>query len=206
MVCSNFYTGSGTSGQAYGATVGDGCLAGGVVTANELNAGYIPHALFGLTNCFAPNSYVYPAYQPGDTTCSDPNGIPNGAHIWLDLNDTQINALPITAAEKTILRAIHDYGIYILDTGAGAAHPHGLVGLSDTFESEAAFSPFGVTPPIATWAQSQGWHPVTIYPRTSGFTTATRYVFSDTWNPLSSVGGWQAHLHVLDPCSARGTC
>jgi hypothetical protein len=199
LSCGNFYTGTGSSGGRSGATVGDSCLAGGIVTESELANNSIPHALFVKTNCFALNYFVYPAYQHGDRTCSLPNGLPNGAHIWLDLTDAQINALPLAAFEKTLLRALHDYGGYVLDSVASKSHDYGLIHIKDTWESEAMYKPFGLVPPIDSWAQSQGWRAVNV-------NGVIRWTFSNAWNPLVSVGGWAAHLHILDSCAAQGTC
>ena len=114
--CGNFYTGSGFDSRG-SAVVGGGCLGGGIVTTSQLvDAGVINHALFLMQQCGA-NSYVYPAGQHFDTICTGggPN-LPNGAHVWLDLPASSITTLPITAAEKVLLVALHDYGGYIMDS------------------------------------------------------------------------------------------
>ena len=150
---------------------------------------------------------MYPAYQPVDNRCTGANGVPNGAHIWLDLTDAQVDALPIKPWERVVLKTVHHYGTYMMDFGgARADHTDSLAGMFPT-EGAENYRPFGVTPPLETWAQSQGWNPVTISPVSGGFASATRYTFADNWTPLASLGGWNSgHLHVLDPCYARGNC
>jgi hypothetical protein len=211
--CGNFTTGSGTAGGPFGSEVGDGCIAAGFIHYNEFIAaingnGYLNHALITTTLCGAADgSFVYPAFQPVDNRCTGTNGVPNGAHIWLDLTDAQVDALPIKAWEKVLLKTVHHYGTYMMDFGGvSASHTDSLAGMFPT-EGAENYRPFGVTPPLETWAQAQGWTPVTISPINGGFSTATRYTFADHWNPLGSIGGWNSgHLHVIDPCYAQGSC
>ncbi len=190
--CGSFYTGSGFTSNA--ATVGGACLGGGVVRAGELASGVIPHALFIVTACM-DHSYVYPATQPGDYVCSGGGPhVPNGAHVWLDLSDAAIDALPAKPWEKTILHALHQYGGFVADTkGVTPSHTDNLNQIR--FESGAQFVPFGAVSAMDTEAQSLGWNPVNV-------NGATRYVGSDDWQPVN----WQQHLHVVDPCYAQGTC
>jgi len=183
------------------AVVGGACLGGGVVTKSELvDAGAINHALFLMQQCGA-NSYVFPAGQHFDTVCTGggPN-LPNGAHVWLDLSPAAINALPITAAEKVLLTAMHNYGGYIMDSsGQTGSRTSGVMYLENTWDNSESYQPFGASAPLSSWALANGWNGVTV----GGSTWPT---FADPWSPLSSVGGWKAHLHVVDPCYAQGSC
>jgi hypothetical protein len=99
------------------ATAGGACLAAGLVRASELSAGLIPHALFMGTECVA-TEYLPPASQQGDNRCVGPGPhVPFGAHIWLDLSKDQIEILHAMPWEKALLRALHDYGGFIMDAG-----------------------------------------------------------------------------------------
>ena len=203
--CGNFYTGP---GSVYAATtVGGACLAAGVVHFNELISGSIKHALFMTTSCFQANTFVYPATQNGDVNCTAAPNAPLGAHIWLDLSDAQVNALPLVAWEKTLLRAMHDYGGYLMDSGGSPTpYANGFTAFAHV-EDDAQYVAFGKSSPWAAWARSQGWNPRPIPPASAGYIWATRWISpSSPWNPLASVGGWARHLHVVDPCYAKGVC
>lgn len=208
VTCGNFSSGSGFLGTDGASTVGDACLAGGLVRATEIKAGAINHALFATVDCATTAYYVYPANQPFDDQCSGPGThVPNGAHVWLDLDDAQIAALPAQGWEKTILRALHHYGAYVGDSSIGGARAHGLI--APFWEDDAQYAAYGTPNPMAVWAKAQGWNPVTVHAQNPGDPNqhdTTWYTFSDSWNPLLSVGGWAAHLRIVDPCYAQGTC
>ncbi|MGH7661231.1 MAG: hypothetical protein ACRENA_10015 [Vulcanimicrobiaceae bacterium] len=124
-----------------GATSG-GALAAGAIRSDELARGVIPHALFASTNCIS-GSYVYPGGSQG-SVCSSYTGPPIGARLQLTLTDSQITALGLPVWESAILRAMHDYGVYILDTnGAG-------IGLGLQFESQTQYAAYGATYPYST--------------------------------------------------------
>jgi hypothetical protein len=89
---------------------------GGIVTPEELQAGRIDHALMAVITC--STGAVNGA---GDTRqCSSmgkPAGLPNGAHLQLQISNAKLNAFP--AWKRAILRAMRDYGIYVAETGGG---------------------------------------------------------------------------------------
>jgi hypothetical protein len=203
--CGNFYSGTGFLNRDSAATVGGACLAGGLIRAAELEAGQINHALFTAVDCMTRSYYVYPARQPCDTQCTGRGPhLPNGAHLWLDLNDAQVNALPVTRWEMTILRALHHYGAYVLDSGSGSDRAHGV--FSPWFEDDAQFTALGVPNPMVRFAQRAGWNRISIPPHDGRFHSTYRYTFTDSWSPLDGVGGWRAHMRVVDPCYAQGSC
>lgn len=196
--CGNFYSGPGSGTET--ATVGGACLAAGLIRASELRDGVIRHALFTTVDCGA-KSYVFPATQPIDQGCSGPGWhVPNGAHLWLDLTDAQISGLAVRPWERTILRALHDYGAYVEDTGGGGDRAHGL--FAPWFEDDAQYAPFGHASPMLVWAQEQGWSPIGIRARSEAHHATTAYQYTETWKPVE----WAAHLHIVDPCYARGSC
>jgi len=192
--CGNFYTGPGVTTNA--ATAGGACLAAGLVRAAELRNGVIPHALFMTIACAATN-YVYPASQQGDNRCTGGGPhVPFGAHIWFSMSDSAIDALAIQPWEKAILHALHNYGGYTMDSGGQTLdHATGLVNVM--MEDGAQFNPFGTTPAMTSYAQSQGWTPSQMGP-------STEYIGSQNWDPAGIA--WGNYLQVLDPCYAQGTC
>jgi hypothetical protein len=205
VTCGNFYSGMGFLNREGAATVGGACLAGGLIRAAELEAGAINHALFTTVDCATRSYYVYPAQQPFDSRCTGPGpDLPNGAHLWLDVDDARVNALAVTSWEKTILRALHHYGAYVLDSGSGSDRAHGV--FSPWFEDDAQFAALGVPDPMVAFARRAGWNRIAIPPHDGRFRSAYRYSFTDSWKPLESIGGWRAHVHVVDPCYARGNC
>ena len=120
----------------------------GKVTEPELRAGVINHALVMTVNCTS-GSFVWPAAKT-DSRCSDPTDAPPmGAHFWLAMSDGQINALPVPAWKKTILRAAAHYGAFV---GDSTSSPWSLLG----FWSGTSYTSFGVADPMVAFAQSVG--------------------------------------------------
>jgi len=87
---------------------------GALLDPREILAGSINHVLSGPMNCPSPN-HVWPAHS-SDGVC--PGGIKQGQRVWLDLTDAQIDALPAPHAawDKTILKALHHYGMVANDS------------------------------------------------------------------------------------------
>ncbi|MDB5042414.1 MAG: hypothetical protein JWN27_3140 [Candidatus Eremiobacteraeota bacterium] len=208
--CGNFYTGTGSTQQALASTVGDACLQGGMIRENEAVNGPINHALFITVQCGTRGTYVYPAYQSFDNACGDgqPSFV-NGSHLWLDLSDSQIDGLsglPGTSSDvawqRNVLKALHHYGGYVLDSGGGGTATAGPPNIF--LEDSGSYTSLGATAPWQTYGAANGWSLQT----GGNFGTARYYQFTDNWNPLTSagVGGWPAHLHILDPCYAKGSC
>jgi len=106
-----------------------------------------------------------------------------GSHLWLDLSSPEIDALTISAWQKEVLHALHDYGAYMGDTGGP--------GFAIQFESPLTYTSFGRTDRLVPWAQANGWSPYSGY-------------YVGQWQSVPA-SVWQ-HLHVLDPCMARGSC
>jgi hypothetical protein len=69
-----------------------------------------------------------------------------GARLQLALTDVQINALGLPAWEAAILHAMHDYGVYILDTSGGSSPGN----LYFRFESQTQYAAYGASYPYAT--------------------------------------------------------
>jgi hypothetical protein len=196
--CTNFYTGSGFTSSGIAMTALGSCGAGGTITASELTAGAIPHALFVSIACVAAGTYAFPGFQNGDHPCTGGGpDVPLGAHLWLDLPDDAIDGLAISNGGKTILHALHGYGAFVGDTKCFNACPSRAdFNFGVMVEPDVQFTAFGVSPtPLQTFARGDGWSPLNV-------DGATRYILGDPWTPLD----WKAHLHVVATCYARGTC
>ncbi len=193
--CGSYLGGSGFTPTGPAATAGGACLGAGLLRANELASGSIGHALFLITQCAV--GWQYPAFPNASTnTCTSGSGPALGARLWYDVPDATTNAnANLEPWEKAILNALHDYGGYLEDNVSGGANASGIMFLA---ESGMASSMFGQADPFAALS-AQGWSGISI----SG-ASQTRWVGADPWQP--SGVNFAAHLHWLDPCSARGSC
>jgi hypothetical protein len=162
-----------------------GTLAG-ALRPEELEAGRIGHALAISVRCDS-GRFVYPAMHSGwpcaAAGLSDGDAPPMGTRFQLDMTPAQIDALPVPAYRKTILRAMARYGMYVADTGGSWAivQESGLVTLS-----------FGLGDRWTDLARSVGasyWPP------------DRRYVID-----IRDGVDWARYLRVIDPCVARRTC
>jgi hypothetical protein len=109
--------------------------------------GRIEHALFMLVRCDSGRK-VYPAQGLG-MRCDDPAGAPaQGMRFQLDLSPARIDALPLPAWRKTILRAMSEYGLYVGDTTGGT--PWNI-----WFESGSTYTSFGRY--YFDWADGIDW-------------------------------------------------
>jgi hypothetical protein len=137
-----------SDGRGSNATAAQVGLAAGVIRPSELAAGEIDHALFMVVKCTSGTS-VWPAGAGSGSACADKTNAPAmGQHFYLDMTETQINALSVSAWQKTILRAMATYGLYVGDTGSG--------GWGIQFESGASFTSFGQTDPWVTLGDQYG--------------------------------------------------
>lgn len=131
--------GSGIGGEATGAGY---ALWAGVIRAQELIAGNIPHALFLVVPCTSDATPVFPsAYRDHtDTQCPGGQGAPYGAHMRLNMTDAEIAALPVPAYKKAIYTALARKGGFIGDTNGG--YP-----MSIQFEADPTYTAAGYTSP-----------------------------------------------------------
>ncbi|HEX2085496.1 MAG TPA: hypothetical protein VHF89_07430, partial [Solirubrobacteraceae bacterium] len=156
----------------------------GIIRAPEMQAGRIAHALFMNARCDS-GTFVYPATKNG-RSCSaigEPtaDAPPMGARFQLTMSREEIDALPVPAWKKTVLRAMAEYGMYLGDTG-------GAWGVS--FESGSTYTSFGLEDEMVRFARENG------VPERNG-----RYVFN-----LREGIDWAGRLRVVDPCVAERTC
>lgn len=97
----------------------------GRIRAEELAANRIDHALFIVIDCDNGGPPLPPAKgkgRPCEERFGHPdanvNAPPMGAHFWLDMTEAEIDGLNISTWKKTILKAMHEYGAFLGDTGA----------------------------------------------------------------------------------------
>jgi Concanavalin A-like lectin/glucanases superfamily len=166
------------------ANAGQWGLLGGVIRAQEMEAGRIDHALFMMVGC-TRRAYVYPA-QGLAATCADQINAPaTGQHLQLAMTDTQIDVLAVPAWKKTILRALARYGGFVGDTGGNEA-------FALQFESGSTYTSFGFQDRMIAFAQRQ--------------TSGVSYYNGKWYFDLAGGVDWARYLRVLDPCVARGGC
>ena len=119
-----------TSLNGWGAMASPGQLAGGAVAAGfaemggvvrpeEIAQGHIDHAL-SLTLPVIRAHYVAAPATATDGGSTDPNAIPEGAHLQLDPS-FNVDAQSWPAWEKVIAKALQTYGAYVSDTGGSVA-------------------------------------------------------------------------------------
>jgi hypothetical protein len=199
--CGSFFSGRGTMSTGPAPTAGGACLRAGEITAAELLAGHIDHALFAVGAC--GNGWQYPAFPDASThACTSGIGPPLGGREWYDVPCSMTEANPdLRPWEKAVLCALHDYGAYMEDSEGGGTFFTGL-GVDATESTEAAFD-YGLPDPFAALA-SQGWYSITIPNADKHGTARLRWVGADVWQPKGV--DLPHHIHWLAPCSARGSC
>jgi len=166
------------AGTGSGATAGNFGLAAGIIRPQELAAGKIDHALFMVVECTNGTS-VAPAGADVGRTCSS-MGLSNagapamGQHFFLDMSAAEIEALSLPAWQKTVLRAMAEYGLYVGDTGGGFLK----------LESGSTYTSFGQPDPWIGVAKSAGISP-------------SRYNGKDSYTfDFSSAVDWRSRLRV----------
>ena len=128
-----------------GATAAGFALSNGRVRAVDLLAGRIPYALALVTPC--ENGHVLPAVGgDGATTAGCP---PLGAHVWLDSNSAEIAGSGAPSDFQVILRAMNEFGGYIVDRCTQCM-------LGVTLEGGLGYTSFGSASP---WQAIASLHP-----------------------------------------------
>lgn len=101
---------------------------GGAISPSDVQSGAIRHALYATIPSPKADSWRWPATRTdGDNT--DPNAIPEGALVKLNLTQEQINALP-TKFQREVATAATTYGLRIADK-TGMGNPATLSTVSD---------------------------------------------------------------------------
>jgi hypothetical protein len=92
-------------------------LLAGLVRPEELKAGKIEHALVFTYDFTKKDAIVWPATETDGDTVSE-KAIPEGARVQLD-PDLDLDSLNLEPWEKTIARALQEYGMFLCDDGGG---------------------------------------------------------------------------------------
>jgi hypothetical protein len=103
-----------------GGTAANFGLAAGLIRANEIQAGVIPHALFVVIRGGSAGT-VYPAYKPSMSTSGTRPAM--GQRFRLNMSDAAIEASCAPGWEKTVAKAMAHYGLYFGDTGGDGFAP-----------------------------------------------------------------------------------
>jgi hypothetical protein len=199
--CGSVVSGTGWLATGPGPTAAGYCTNAGMVTAAELIAGQINHAIFITGQCAV--GAQYPAETGASTQqCTSGVGPPLGGREWYDVpcSTTQASS-GLEPWEKAILCALNVYGAYLGDNVGGGQY---FTGTGASVESEEPWYDFdgpGYTSPFAPLA-AQGWQSVKV--QSYGSALGTRWIGASPWNP--SGVNFAAHIHWLAPCSAQGTC
>jgi hypothetical protein len=94
-------------------------LLGGIIRPEEMAQGHIDHALVFMMPGVSSVGHVCPAtHNDGDST--DPNALLEGMRIQLDPS-VNIDSLGLPAWQKTIARALQNYGAYLRDNSGSLA-------------------------------------------------------------------------------------
>lgn len=123
-------------------TITAGCIRG-----EELEAGEINHALFGVVNGSSRSGVHVPPSARTDLYGTETNKIELGNRFVLNLSETQIDALSIAPWEKIVYKALSNYGCIICD---GGGTPGAWVRFQ--YVSVDSYGPFGQTDPLITYA------------------------------------------------------
>ena len=111
---------------------------GGLVTPEEIAQGYIDHALSMTIPVVLANEIAGSATGT-DGTSTNPNAIPEGAHIQLNPS-FNVDAQSWPTWEKIIAKALQTYGAYVSDTGGSIA----FYGEADNNAGDLQWSAVGV--------------------------------------------------------------
>ncbi|GIX08039.1 MAG: hypothetical protein KatS3mg115_2442 [Candidatus Poribacteria bacterium] len=111
--------GSGVFEQGLSARGSGFAFLAGVIWPHELRQGEIPHALiFNLPERFVRDGGPVPPATESDGISWDPAALPEGARLRLDPT-LDLEALPMSPVERTIARAMQEYGLFLSDIGGG---------------------------------------------------------------------------------------
>jgi hypothetical protein len=91
---------------------------GGVIRPEEIQQGRIDHAL-SLVLPHPRSQFIVCPASGSDGGSTDPNAIPEGAHLQLDPT-FNVDAQPWSSWQKTVAKAAQQYGMYVSDQNGGS--------------------------------------------------------------------------------------
>jgi hypothetical protein len=150
----------------------------GELDPREIVAGKIKHTFYVGTACPSPR-YFWPATKSGGSCWAGPA---EGERIWLDLSDAAIDALPDHAWAKTLLHAMHDYGMMITDTAVTSPwDPQGV--------DNATFTIVG---------QQPGWNAFFTEVENQGDGNKLNWGDNASHLPIPTTGISQSNIHIIE--------
>ncbi len=176
------------SGLGAGGTAAGFSTLAGLITAPELAAGAINHAL--VINVPCTSGSVYPAQGANGLPCNQMQGhdstgtpTPLGTLFQLNMTDAQITNSGAPAWEQTIMTAMAHYGMYVNDTD-------GIDNIELEAESDVSYTSLGGPARLNNFIKANGG---------SYYAPLNRWILSGRYIPLN-------HLRVINPCFAQATC
>jgi hypothetical protein len=141
------------AGCCGGSTAANQGLEAGQMRGQEMQNGVITHVLSVTVPC-TNGTYVFPANGLA-RACSSPTNAPaNGERLQLNMTDSKVDTMALSAPVKIILKAMIHYGLIVTDTGS-------FVALQ--WEPALDYTRFGYANPLMTYMASQGFSdPATI--------------------------------------------
>jgi hypothetical protein len=116
---------------------------------------------------------------------------PMGTRLQLNMTEAEIEALPVPAWKKIVLRAMVEYGMIMTDTGT----PH-LFAIEQ--EGGNQYQSLGYPDPWLDFARRNGWF---LYSPDQNYVGSMRLDADGVdWRKVWS------RLRVIDPCFSQGTC
>jgi hypothetical protein len=170
-------TGTGLNGYAEAARLG---LLGGLIRAPEMAAGRIEHALAITVDCVGyEDVWPSPATRHGSPLCRNKRNPPHFASLLqLNMSEAQIAATGAPRWQQTVMQAMAQYGMYVVDTNGDPRHEMSLIK-----EDDRSFTSFGSAGQMESFVKAEGG--------------STRLVGVPV--PVSK-------LRVIDPCVPQRTC
>jgi hypothetical protein len=153
--------GSGMHGQASASYLG---LLGGMLRVSELRAGVINHALVMVVPCVQWHDvWPSPRRGHGDAVCPGGNIGPHlGTLLQLKMSDRRIDRSHAPRWQKTIMHAMHDYGVYVVDTDGAAGRSIGWMALDTEHDVAGTGATDASADPMAHFVRSVGGHTVAL--------------------------------------------
>jgi hypothetical protein len=169
-------SGTGLGGIAEAAELG---LLGGIIRAAELSEGKIEHALVTTVKCVQLHDvWPSPASGTGDAICREEKPGPRFASLLqLNMTEEEIAASGAPSWQRTIMKAMARYGVYVVDTQRSRSM--NLLG-----EDDLSFTSFGYAGKMLEFVNANGG--------TNGTLVGV---------PIST-----SKLRVIDPCVPQKTC
>jgi hypothetical protein len=167
----------------------------------------IPHALQAIVPCNGNDTAYWPAHADSaeqNGACGAGPKIQMGMHLWSDIGPSDVAKHYATNTwQYAIIVALNQYGAYVFDNvgGPDTASPLGF----RWGDEVGQFVGWGTTSPWVTFANQDGWS-------NSGSTfpqhiNPPRITANIDWSTTGNSGAnFWSHIHVLDPCVARGNC